>query len=350
MNGASGGLGGDTGEAGGMEDLDVFEPDWIPEGLGSTLNASSTSGPGGGVTIHNGGGTGSGSGSGLSMRKSFKSTLTRLSDGSGRRMRKTSRSSLLGDKEMGLGSESSGRPGSSRAASPSTNTNQAQIQQQQQQNQQYRGLGIGRPEVDAGGTVRKAVGPKDTHYFDTVAEYSGLSIPIRVPLSIFPEEVGDVSRGTKSRCGTLPVLTFFPGPTVLDHTAHPDVYAFSTGTLRPTVSPSTAYRGRIHTSYHPLAQRATDPEEDHLPGSWTTSGTCGQLRPGGVCADGTRPAWVCREGFPLFESGWAGHSRRGSGVHRRCNKSAFRRSAAYVGSLVQPRDGQDHSLEGSHER
>jgi hypothetical protein len=145
------------------------------------------------VTIHNGGGTGSGSGSGLSMRKSFKSTLTRLSDGGGRRMRKTSRSSLLGDKEVGMGSESSGRPGSSRAASPSTNTNQAQIQQQQQQNQQYRGLGIGRPEVDAGGTVRKAVGPKDTHYFDTVAEYSGLSIPIRVPLSIFPEEVGDVS-------------------------------------------------------------------------------------------------------------------------------------------------------------
>ncbi|KAG7553659.1 hypothetical protein FFLO_02944 [Filobasidium floriforme] len=194
VNGASGGMEGDTGEAGGMEDLDVFEPDWVPEGLGSTLNASSNSGPGGGVTIHNGGGagSGSGSGSGLSMRKSFKSTLTRLSDGSGRRMRKTSRSSLLGDKEVGMGSESSGRPGSSRAASPSTNTNQAQIQQQQQ-NQQYRGLGIGRPEVDAGGTVRKAVGPKDTHYFDTVAEYSGLSIPIRVPLSIFPEEVGDYS-------------------------------------------------------------------------------------------------------------------------------------------------------------
>lgn len=193
VNAASGGVKGDTGEAGGMEDLDVFEPDWVPEGLGSTLNASSTSGPGGGVTIHNGGsGSISGSGSGLSMRKSFKSTLTRLSDGGGRRMRKTSRSSLLGDKEIGLGSESSGRPGSSRAASPSTNTNQAQIQQQQQQNQQYRGLGIGRPEVGAGGTVRKAVGPKDTHYFDTVAEYSGLSIPIRVPLSIFPEEVGDV--------------------------------------------------------------------------------------------------------------------------------------------------------------
>lgn len=138
------------------------------------------------MTIQNGTGTGSG----LSMRKSFKSTLTRLSDGGGRRMRKTSRTSMLGDKDGGISlSDPSGRPGSSRASSPSTNTSQAQIQAL---HQQHRGLGIGRPDMDSGGTVKKLAGPRDTHYFDTVAEYSGLSIPIRVPLSIFPEEVGDV--------------------------------------------------------------------------------------------------------------------------------------------------------------
>lgn len=35
--------------------------------------------------------------------------------------------------------------------------------------------------------------PKDTHYYDTRIEYSGKSIPVRVPLQTFPEEVGEVS-------------------------------------------------------------------------------------------------------------------------------------------------------------
>jgi hypothetical protein len=35
--------------------------------------------------------------------------------------------------------------------------------------------------------------PKDTHWFDTSIEYSGLCLPVRIPLATFPEEVGDVS-------------------------------------------------------------------------------------------------------------------------------------------------------------
>lgn len=35
---------------------------------------------------------------------------------------------------------------------------------------------------------------KDTHFFQTAIRYKDYSLPIRVPLSTFPEEVGDVSR------------------------------------------------------------------------------------------------------------------------------------------------------------
>jgi hypothetical protein len=178
----------------GMEDLDAFDVsgDW-GTGMGNDGSMMSN-----GTNQHGGlsGSLGSERTTGLSMRKSFKSTLTRLSDGSGRRMRKTSRTSLLGDKDKESGSEPSSRPGSSQAHAPtqsiSPSTNHSQIASQSQA--QQRGLGIGRPDGDNGSTAKRmGNGPKDTHFFDTVAEYSGLSIPIRVPLSIFPEEVGDVS-------------------------------------------------------------------------------------------------------------------------------------------------------------
>lgn len=35
--------------------------------------------------------------------------------------------------------------------------------------------------------------PKDTHYFETRITYTGIPLPIRIPLSTFPEEIGDVS-------------------------------------------------------------------------------------------------------------------------------------------------------------
>lgn len=35
--------------------------------------------------------------------------------------------------------------------------------------------------------------PKDTHFFETKVVYNGLSLPVKVPLSTFPAEIGDVS-------------------------------------------------------------------------------------------------------------------------------------------------------------
>ena len=192
---------GSADEVGWMEDLDLFDEDgWggsdvppLPAMGSSSSSSNQTVGPGGGATIIPSSSSSSTGQPGLSMRRSFKSTLTRLSDGSGRRMRKTSRSSLLGgdNSDSSTNTTSAGRYG--QPGSPSTIKNQSQAQQ--------RGLGLGRPEVElttggGGGVGRKQMiggPPKDTHFFDTVAEYSGLSIPIRIPLSIFPEEVGDVS-------------------------------------------------------------------------------------------------------------------------------------------------------------
>lgn len=35
--------------------------------------------------------------------------------------------------------------------------------------------------------------PKDTHFFETKVAYNGLSLPVKIPLSTFPAEIGDVS-------------------------------------------------------------------------------------------------------------------------------------------------------------
>lgn len=39
----------------------------------------------------------------------------------------------------------------------------------------------------------RLVSPKDTHFYSTTIVYKGHTLPIKMPLSTFPEEVGDVS-------------------------------------------------------------------------------------------------------------------------------------------------------------
>lgn len=43
-----------------------------------------------------------------------------------------------------------------------------------------------------GGTSGGGRRPKDTHFYDTKINYGGKSIPVRIPLQTFPEEVGEV--------------------------------------------------------------------------------------------------------------------------------------------------------------
>lgn len=106
---------------------------------------------------------------GMSTSRSFKGRLARLSDGSVRRMRKTSRSSF---KDLIDGQRAAATPWE----------------------QQQRGLGLGRPgSTDAPPPPLRTGVTKDTHFFDTAAQYNDLSIPIRIPLTTFREEVSDYS-------------------------------------------------------------------------------------------------------------------------------------------------------------
>ncbi|GAA6027633.1 hypothetical protein JCM8097_007956 [Rhodosporidiobolus ruineniae] len=56
------------------------------------------------------------------------------------------------------------------------------------------GAGRGGAVTPAGGaTASQAVRPKDTHWYETKVVYNGLSIPVRIPLATFPNEIGDYS-------------------------------------------------------------------------------------------------------------------------------------------------------------
>lgn len=57
--------------------------------------------------------------------------------------------------------------------------------------------GIGIPHVSAGEAFH---GIKDTHFFPTTIAYKGHQLPIKMPLSTFPEEVGDVSYSLFPMC------------------------------------------------------------------------------------------------------------------------------------------------------
>ncbi|BGP24301.1 hypothetical protein JCM10295v2_003211 [Rhodotorula toruloides] len=49
--------------------------------------------------------------------------------------------------------------------------------------------------------------PKDTHFFETKVVYNGISIPVKIPLAIFPSEIGDYS--------LIKLVQTFSGPTSL---------------------------------------------------------------------------------------------------------------------------------------
>lgn len=142
--------------------------DWLPPSTQSPSNESGPSNPSG------------------NTKWSFKDTLKGIgiADGGHRRLRKTSRTSLRADS---FDASSNNNNGTASVSSQPSASGQSQ----------HRGLGIGRPgEPFTGGVtgdVEMRKRPRDTHFFDTSAEYIGLNIPIRIPLSIFPDEVGDVS-------------------------------------------------------------------------------------------------------------------------------------------------------------
>lgn len=72
--------------------------------------------------------------------------------------------------------------------------------------------------------------PKDTHYFDTSASFQKISVPIRIPLTVFSEDVGDVGRIPKQGAAADWSLVFY-------NPAHSNFYA-TTAAYIPSSVPS----------------------------------------------------------------------------------------------------------------
>jgi hypothetical protein len=52
---------------------------------------------------------------------------------------------------------------------------------------------------DAGEEVEKSL-PRDTHWFETKVEFRGIKVPIRIPMTTFAEDVGEVSHLADLNC------------------------------------------------------------------------------------------------------------------------------------------------------
>ncbi|KAJ9103891.1 hypothetical protein QFC21_002354 [Naganishia friedmannii] len=121
--------------------------------------------------------------------RSLKGTFDRLSSGSVRRMRKSSRTSM-------------------RDSFDNTKT----------RNTPREGQSSFKPD---GGERRQTSGPgsrhahqpvRDTHFFETKAHYSGMTIPVRIPLVSLLEEVGDYSIKGLVQKFSSPSAAPFPAP------------------------------------------------------------------------------------------------------------------------------------------
>jgi len=107
-------------------------------------------------------------------------------------------------------------------------------------------------------------GIKDTRFFPTTIAYKGHQLPIKMPLSTFPEEVGDV---WDFLCFTGFISPADGNPTpVLADSVGPDV--FYTDCDRYWTTSSTFAHERIaHASCRPVVQRVDHGEADRVLGS-----------------------------------------------------------------------------------
>ena len=123
-------------------------------------------------------------------------------------------------------------------------------------------------------------GIKDTHFFPTTIAYKGHQLPIKMPLSTFPEEVGDVRdllcfTGFASPANGNPVL-------VLVDSADSDV--FDTNCDRHWATPSTfTHEWFAYTPGHPVIQRIDHGETNRVLGPRSAGGSGVQLRSFRLC-------------------------------------------------------------------
>ncbi len=258
------------------------------------------------------------------------------------RLRKSSRVSLR-DSE------------SSRNTSPATQVFQ-QSQTTPPHQLQQNALGIGRPrapstrggmgQIPGGVSQLRSVNKRDTHFFDTSANFKGLNIPIRIPLSTFEEEVGDVSDvAGMFRTGWLMLALSL----VLSHQPRQDIQSFEFDTISRSLPSSPAHEWSLHTSYHLAHECFAHSEADHLPRAWSAGWQGSQSRPCYLRSHRTSASWIHRASIPILQPRWAGYAGRNAWFHCWCHESSIRRITNAVGRALQYGDWKNHGIQGDRQ-
>ena len=103
---------------------------------------------------------------------------------------------------------------------------------------------------------------KDTHFYHTTVPYKDHHLPIRMPLSTFPEEVGDVCDHLSTRTLCFAKKGFF-----LVFTHHVDQGVFIAPTPHRSCTPTFAHQRISNASNNRVVQCARNRETYHLFGS-----------------------------------------------------------------------------------
>lgn len=153
-----------------------------------------------------------------------------------------------------------GQP-SGTVTAPPTTPFQPHSPYQQPQTPTLGGFGMGPPPPGKGKRVSK-----DTHYFETGAWFRGISVPIRIPLATFDEEVGDVSSTCLNAFSSKCQLTNLH-LAVLAHPLDPDLLAriARASTVQSAIRTVTSHGRTLDEPDHPPLQRAHHPASSHLP-------------------------------------------------------------------------------------
>lgn len=120
----------------------------------------------------------------------------------------------------------------------------------------YGRLGENAPSLTGAATAAL----KDSHFFHTAINYNEHLLPVKVPLSTFPEEVGEVRTPHAH-----PYISPHHISGLFDHALH-DVFAYHHDHVGTNAS-TPAYKRLLDTAGNRTVQRAGHRKAHHLPGT-----------------------------------------------------------------------------------
>lgn len=157
--------------------------------------------------------------------------------------------------------------------------------------------------------------PKDTHFFETRAYFQRVMVPIRIPMTTFEEDVGDVSRVPPLPTGTPCNDTMLT--TVLADRAGHALRQWTT--LSRTIPSTSPHQRHQHQSRHPHHQRHDSAQTCPLSGSQPPRKSRIPYGPRRLCY-GFRlwsgPKRSHRDRLSLCQPGFSRHLGRASGLRR----------------------------------